>query len=713
MSLRLKTILGIALIELLLSGVLIVASVSILRTTNEEALASEARSVTSLFTEIVRGAVASDDLARLDSLTSGLLTQANIAFARVVDADGKVLSSAGESPPAGASGSPGTPASCVGDITLLVRTAVAEGANLFGHTEICFSTEVIGSLVASATKKLLLLATAGLVLSALLSFFLGTYLTRRRAGLRSTAEGGIGPQLSPRGRDEASGTAMSMDRVPAEPKDNYQDLKDRERRTRNVLDNIADAVVTANAEGTIRGFNFAAERLFGYRFNEIVGSPLSMLMPEDRAAGNGTALQRLLTRAKEKTKYSLEHDGRRRDGALFPAEICISHVEVEYGTCYICIIRDLTERRMSEEGARLARQVFVNSGEAILVTDMAKRTVAANPAFTHLTGYTEDEFIGRLSSDLHSYELQPDHVPWIRSSIAKYGHWSGEVWHKRKDGTTYPAWMTSSEIKDENGDTTHFVAIFRDITEQKRIERMKSEFVSTVSHELRTPLTAIKGSLDLVVSGLFGPLPGKAGDLLGKAADNCQRLSRLINDILDLEKLESGMMEFVKEPCRVSRLLEEAVSAYGSYAADCGVKCVIVGNPIETNVLADRPRIMQVLANLISNASKYSPDGAAVELSASRCDTGIRFSVRDFGPGVPEEFRREIFSKFAQADSSDGRAQSGTGLGLVISKTIIEEHGGDIGYTTQPGADTTFYFIIPESVPTLIVGKTGLTYVAP
>ena len=239
-------------------------------------------------------------------------------------------------------------------------------------------------------------------------------------------------------------------------------------------------------------------------------------------------------------------------------------------------------------------------------------------------------------------------------------------------------------------------ALHKDITERQKVDRMKNEFVSTVSHELRTPLTSIKGALDLIRGGVSGDLPDKLSSMIDIAYTNTDRLVRLINDILDIEKIESGNMEFRFQPTEIGPLLEQAVQANMAYGVVFEVRFVLEDVP-EATVNGDPDRLTQVLTNLLSNAAKFSPAGAEVAITAARRNGTVRLSVRDRGPGVPEEHRDRLFEKFTQADSSDARQKGGTGLGLSISKAIVEKHGGTIGFTTALGEGSTFFVDLPVS----------------
>ncbi|HEY2513015.1 MAG TPA: HAMP domain-containing sensor histidine kinase, partial [Polyangiaceae bacterium] len=235
------------------------------------------------------------------------------------------------------------------------------------------------------------------------------------------------------------------------------------------------------------------------------------------------------------------------------------------------------------------------------------------------------------------------------------------------------------------------------VTERRALERLKSEFIATVSHELRTPLTAIQGAVDLLAGGVGGVLPETAADLVDTAASNAVRLRKLVDDLLDFEKLSSEDAGFVRRRVRLVALVDEMIAAAAPFASRHGVVMARVGPPSDVEVETDPDRLGQVILNLLSNAAKFSNgEGARVEASVHAEGPMAIVSVKDRGVGIPAAFHSRIFQKFSQVDSSDSRAKGGTGLGLSISKAIVEKLGGEISFESAVGVGTTFHVKLPR-----------------
>lgn len=279
--------------------------------------------------------------------------------------------------------------------------------------------------------------------------------------------------------------------------------------------------------------------------------------------------------------------------------------------------------------------------------------------------------------------------------------WEGRIIQPSGDEKWLRGVATPERLKDG---ACRWNGLLIDISESKAMERMKNEFISTVSHELRTPLTSIRGSLGLIVGGVTGDLPPKAHTMIDIAYKNSERLVRLINDILDIEKIESGKMVLDLQPITLLPFAHTVLDANKAYGETLGVSFRLESRNLdqESMILADSDRLMQVFANLLSNAAKYSPRGGEVVVALMNHDGAIRVEVRDNGGGIPEEFIGRIFQKFSQADSSDTRQKGGTGLGLSISKALVEQMQGSIGFDTVAGVGTTFYFELPQYHPVSI-----------
>ncbi|MEM1395635.1 MAG: ATP-binding protein, partial [Cyanobacteria bacterium P01_H01_bin.150] len=239
------------------------------------------------------------------------------------------------------------------------------------------------------------------------------------------------------------------------------------------------------------------------------------------------------------------------------------------------------------------------------------------------------------------------------------------------------------------------VVIFKDITERQIVERMKNEFVSVVSHELRTPLTSIRSALGLLSKGSLNNKPQKSQRMLEIAFDNTNRLVRLINDILDIERINSGKVTMEKQHCNASKLMMQAVDEMRAMAERAEVKLAL--KPIEVQLWADPDRIVQTLTNLLSNAIKFSPPDSTVSLNAKLENSQVLFQVKDRGRGIPEDKLETIFDRFQQVDASNSRNQGGTGLGLAICRSIVQQHGGNIWVKSTLEKGSTFYFTLPIS----------------
>ena len=347
--------------------------------------------------------------------------------------------------------------------------------------------------------------------------------------------------------------------------------------------------------------------------------------------------------------------------------------------------------------------------EGILTIDADGLIASTNAAASRLFGVTDRALIGaeieRVLPHPHWANVQARIRQSLDDNDASALDEPLEVEGRRSDGSAFPMELALGSIA--GAERPLFTVVVRDITERKAVDRRKREFISTVSHELRTPLTSIRGALGLVRGRFAEGLSVKALKMLEMAERNSERLTLLVNDLLDLEKIEADRLYFELQPNDLNDIARSAIEDNEGYAQrhQVGLELTALDHPAP--VVGDRQRLLQVFANLISNAIKYSPSGERVTVRVETEAGGFRVSVRDRGPGIPDSFRARIFGRFEQADGSD-QGKGGTGLGLAISKAIIERHGGSIGFETTTDAGTEFFFTLPrDKSPSVSVAPTG------
>lgn len=372
--------------------------------------------------------------------------------------------------------------------------------------------------------------------------------------------------------------------------------------------------------------------------------------------------------------------------------------------------QQVTERtRELDETTRLLRSVLEAATEfGIVATNPQGRIMLFNSGAEKLLGYSASELHDSTPALFHDSGEMPQSAPndpadeyneFFTTMVARateHGMDAREWTLRRKDGTRIPVWLTITPIYSETGDITGYLGIAEDITERKRLDRMKNEFISTVSHELRTPLTSIAGALGLITQGGTGELSGKAQKMADVAYRNTQQLSALVNDLLDMEKLVSGKVRMNLSQDDIRPITREAVENHLAFARPRNVTLETrePGDPVAASV--DKQRFTQALSNLISNAIKFSPSGGRVVVDFESDADGVAVRVHDDGPGIPEDFKPKIFQRFSQADPSDNRRQPGTGLGLAITKELMTQMGGNAGFESVTDQGSTFWLWLPR-----------------
>jgi PAS domain S-box-containing protein len=451
-------------------------------------------------------------------------------------------------------------------------------------------------------------------------------------------------------------------------------------------------VITTTPDGIITTWNSAAERLYGYAPSQAIGAAIDTIVADDQRQRYRAAIAALVA-----SEPSGEFETARiaKDGHRIHVVAILAALRSADGNIVriIDVSRDVSALKAAEDKFRLAVESCPNG---MMMSDATGAIVMVNREIERLFGYRRDELIGRSVDELLPDRLRRRHAR-LREDFGqrpreRHMNGSRELIGLRKDGVEFPIEVGLTPIESRDG--MMILSAIVDITERKRLDRLKDEFVAMVSHELRTPLTSISGSLGLLMGNAAGHLPATAKRLLTIAHANSQRLVRLINDILDLQKIESGQVVFHLRYLGLRALVEQTIDANRAVAQGAGVRIRLEAGT-DGEVFADADRIAQIVTNLLSNAIKFSPSGEEVVVAIARHGDDLRVSVRDHGPGIPEEFKPRIFEKFAQADSSDARQKDGTGLGLNIVKQLIHQHGGKVGFAAAPGGGAVFHFDLP------------------
>lgn len=488
----------------------------------------------------------------------------------------------------------------------------------------------------------------------------------------------------------------SAARVRAEVDYKTSEIANARNGLQAVLDTVVDGVVQISKDGRILGFNPSAERIFGYAADEVIGKNVNVLMPEPYHSQHDGYIHNFLSTGKKRIiGMGRTVSAMRKDGSIFPMELGVNQIQQDGDIAFVGSIRDITDRVAAEEALKQEEQNFRQTMQLAPIPAVAispeGKLIRANNALQQLLGYEEDELKGTNSKLSHPDDISLDAQQMKQVLAGAISFYSVEKRLITKAGKIVWVEQHVSLVKKANGEPKYFLKQMINLTERKKTQLIKDEFIATVSHELRTPITSISGALGLIIGAFSKDLPEKVSDLLQIAHNNSERLIAIVNDILDMEKLGSGQMHYEFKDLSLEYLLTQSLSLNASYAEKHEVELELIQPDKALKLHVDELRFNQVLTNFISNACKFSPAGGRVRVETKRVGKRVRICVADNGSGIPDEFRNRIFTKFAQADSSSTRKKGGTGLGLMISKQIVEQMNGAIGFESTPNVETVFW----------------------
>ncbi|WP_353069213.1 PAS domain S-box protein [Tunturibacter empetritectus] len=489
-------------------------------------------------------------------------------------------------------------------------------------------------------------------------------------------------------------------------------LRESEARYRQLVEGSLGMVCTHDLRGTLLSINTHGAETLGRTIEEMTGHNLEEFIVPDRKAALPAYLKKIGETGEAQGLLHLSHS----DGDMRVVAYRNKLIVVPGRAPYVLGFGvDISEQVRAEGRLRtLTRQsdsILESVGDGIYGIDLEGKVTVVNSAAAQMLGYKQEEMLGRNMHQL-IHHTRADGTPYasadspIRKSLTNFAtvRISNEIFW-RKDGSCFPVeYVARPQIDSQSPDSSApkalgVVVAFTDTTERRALDRMKDEFISTVSHELRTPLTSLRGALGLLAGGALTNRPEKTQQMLEIAISNSDRLVRLVNDILDLERISSGKTELHSMMCSAEDLLRRAASVQQTRTPRPNIRIFFAAHGV--NVWADPDRILQTLNNLISNAIKFSPEGSEIHLTARNLDENeALIEVRDQGRGIPADKLEHIFDRFQQGDASDSRAMGGTGLGLAICRSIINQHRGRIWATSAPDQGTIFHFTLPTKPST-------------
>lgn len=511
----------------------------------------------------------------------------------------------------------------------------------------------------------------------------------------------VAPVLAPSGQIIGASTIA---RDITHQKAVQEKLRADEEQTRLIIETASDAFISMDDHGRITDWNRRAEQMFGWRRSDAVGRTLSqVIIPERYRSAHEEGLRRFLETGEGRVvDHRIQIEAVRRDGAEIAIELAIWAIRRRGGYSFNAFLTDISERKRAEQKIRASEAfkgaILSSIAEGVIVTDAADRVVLVNPAMEELAGWSLEEVRGRPMTDVYpAVDQRGEPVTSEHPRLAELFHETDGKLVSRgyaislldRDEVAIPVAWTVATIRDGSGNPQGRVAVLRDVSEEREVDQLKSSLVSVVSHELRTPLTMIQGFSELLLDREVGR--EQSVEALTQIHTSAQRLARLIDDLLSVSRIDSGSIGLDLDAVDVVELVDRVTADF----AASGRELIIKADRDLPLVTADPDKTQQILTNLVSNAVKYSENGTPISLQIRHARDEVQVAVSDRGIGLSPDEQAQLFQKFFRADNSDVRNRPGTGLGLYITKNLVELQGGRICVTSERGRGSTFSFTMP------------------
>jgi PAS domain S-box-containing protein len=735
-SFRVKTVLGIAVIETLALALLVWSSIHYLSSSNQEALTKRAEATTRLFAAMTQDAILSTDLAKLESFVDEILGISEVEYVRIFDSN-QILAEGGKTEILQRDFNEDVSFESVNDGIFDSAIDIQINQKKFGRVELGLSANQLSLLVSSARNWLISIALIEILMVAIFSLILGNYLTSmlKRLTLASTQimQGGPGVKVKLSGDDEIAAVGKAFNRMSEKMAQSYAELEstlshshqisdsliESESRMRTVMNTATDGFVIINSKGIIEEVNQATQKTFGYQQDQLVGSNISMLMPQADAAEHDNYIKNYLHGAEAKVVgKKREVMGLHSDGHSFPLELTASEMRIGEQVFFVGLVHDISQRKQIESQSRyneaLKTAITQASLDALVTIDDNSVILDFNSAAEQIYGYLRDEVIGRNVAEIViPQSLREQHhsgmKKYLESGIGPVIGQRVQVPSVRRDGNEFAAELTVIPIQVEGRKL--FTAFIRDITEQKAAEEelklakedaekaneAKSRFLASMSHEIRTPINAVLGTMDLITDTA---LDDEQYRYVRTARNAGRSLLGLINNILDFSKIESGLMETTISEVSVDKLINGVIEVLSPIAQDKDIDLLsCIDSSVPAIISTDIGKLRQVIINLVNNAIKFTRhDGVGIELSLLQDDENghtLKIIVEDTGIGIKDQELPGLFKEFSQVENELSAEYDGSGLGLSICNSLVKIMHGSIEVKSEYGKGSQFTVILP------------------